>query len=136
LAIPAADEQVALVVCGLTLSHVSELHAAVAELSRVLRPGGHFAVSVLHPFLSLLGWHARFTTGDRRRGFVREYPHTHADYFSAFTDAGLQVQECLEPSLTAEHVSAQRRAFDHVPDAVTAAYEGLPAVLVLVAAKP
>jgi SAM-dependent methyltransferase len=60
-AIPAANASFDLVVCGLALSHVAELRRGVAERGRVLRPGGHLVVSVLHPLQTYLGWHARFT---------------------------------------------------------------------------
>ena len=46
--------------------------------------GGHLIVSVLHPFQALLGWHAPFEGEPGERRFVREYPHSHADYLNAF----------------------------------------------------
>jgi SAM-dependent methyltransferase len=128
--IPADDGQFALVVCGLALAHVADLSSAIAELARVLAPGGHLIVSVLHPFLALLGWHAPFQGDGGQRWFVREHPHTHADYVGAFDAAGLQVRGCLEPRLSTADVAAKRRAFRSVPDATVAAYVGLPAVLI------
>ncbi|MGH9010443.1 MAG: class I SAM-dependent methyltransferase [Acidimicrobiia bacterium] len=70
--IPADDGQFALVVCGLALAHVADLTSAIAELARVLAPGGHLIVSVLHPLQALLGWHAPFQDDDGQRWFVRE----------------------------------------------------------------
>ncbi len=87
-------------------------------------------ISVLHPFQAHLGWHAPFEDAESGRGFVREHPHTHADYFSAFAGAGLRVRGCLEPILGLDQVRAKRRAFRHIPDATAAAYLGLPGVLV------
>ena len=129
-AIPADDATFDLVVCGLALAHLDDLGAGVAELARVTRPGGQLVASVLHPFQALLGWQAPFADADGRRGFVREHPHTHADYLAAFTAAGMQVRGCAEPELGEEHVPAKRRAFRHIPEATTQAYAGLPAVLV------
>ena len=60
LALPVAAQRFDVVVCGLALSHIAELRAGVAELTRVLRPGGQLVISVLHPFQALLGWHAPF----------------------------------------------------------------------------
>lgn len=118
------------IVCGLALAHVAELGAATVELARVLAPGGHLVVSVLHPFQAMLGWHAPFEDVGGRRRFIREYMHSHADYLDAFLGAGLELRRCIEPRLAPEDVAAKRRAFRHIPEAATAAYVGLPAVLV------
>ena len=129
-ALPLEDESVDLVVSGLALAHLPDLAGAVAEIGRVLRPGGHAVLSVLHPFQAHLGWHAPFEDAQGRRGFVREHTHTHADYLAAFRTAGLRAHDCVEPEITADEVSAKRRAFRHIPEATAAAYVGLPAVLV------
>jgi SAM-dependent methyltransferase len=134
--IPSGDDAYDLVVCGLALAHLPELGGAVAELSRVLAPQGRLIVSVLHPFLAALGWQAPFAGTDGRRGFVREYPHTHADYLAALRAAGLTLEELIEPRLTAAHTRAKRRASRAIPDATVQAYAGLPGVLVLAATKP
>lgn len=131
-ALPFDDGAFALAVCGLALAHLPSLEAGVGELARVLAPGGHLIVSVLHPFQALLGWHAPFSGADGSRGFVREHPHLHADYLDAFTAAGLELTACVEPTITEGELSAKRRAFRHLPEATRAAYLGLPAVLVLV----
>jgi SAM-dependent methyltransferase len=128
-AIPMPDAHFDVVVCGLALAHLPELHGAAQELARVLRPGGTLVVSVLHPLLAHLGWQAPFADGDGRRSFVREHTHGHGDYFAAFTGAQLDVRECVEPVLAREHVTAKRRVSRHVPEAAVAAYAGLPAVL-------
>jgi SAM-dependent methyltransferase len=133
--IPADDAQFDLVVCGLAIAHVADLGAAVGELARVLRPGGHLVVSALHPFQALLGWHAPFADDKGERRFVREHAHTHADYLTAFGSANVQVRQCIEPELTDAEVEAKRRAFRNFPDAALAAYLGLPAVLVWDAVK-
>lgn len=128
--LPAEDGQFGLVVCGLALAHVKELPAAIGELARVLAVGGHLIISALHPFQAMLGWHAPFTDELGGRRFVREHPHTHADYLHAFLADGLQVRGCVERGLSTGQVSAKRRAFRHIPDATRAAYVGLPAVLI------
>ena len=48
--VPVDDEQFDLVVCGLALAHLEDFAPAVAEFSRVLKPGGRVVISVLHPF--------------------------------------------------------------------------------------
>ena len=128
--LPAPDASFEVIVCGLALSHLPELGGAMRELARVLAPGGHLIVSVLHPFQALLGWHAPFTGSDGRRGFVREHPHLHGDYLTAFAAAGLEQRACVEPQITERQLTAKRRAFRHLPEATAEAYLGLPAVLV------
>jgi SAM-dependent methyltransferase len=128
--LPFPDESFELAVCGLAMSHLPSLNEAVAELARVLTPGGRLIISVLHPFQALLGWNAPFSGADGSRAFVREHPHLHADYLSAFTSAGLTVTGCVEPTITDQELGAKRRAFRHIPEATAAAYRGLPAVLV------
>jgi SAM-dependent methyltransferase len=129
-ALPYDDDTFDVIVSGLAIAHVADLDRAVGELGRVLAPGGHVVLSALHPFQALLGWHAPFDAADGGRRFVREHPHTHADYLNAFRAAGLTVDACIEPALTPDSVAAKRRMFRHVPDAALAAYVGLPAVVV------
>ncbi|MGI8715404.1 MAG: class I SAM-dependent methyltransferase [Solirubrobacteraceae bacterium] len=120
-AIPVRDGAFDTVLCGLALAHVPDPAPAVAELGRVLRPSGRLIISVLHSFQAHLGWHAPFARSEGARGFVREHPHTHADYFAAFAAAGLRVRACLEPALGLDPVKAKRRAYRHLPDATVAA---------------
>jgi SAM-dependent methyltransferase len=129
-AIPADSGTFDVVVCGLALAHLPDLSPPIGELRRVLRPGGRLVISVLHPFQALLGWQAPFSDASGRRAFIREHPHTHAEYFAAFAGAALRVRQCLEPRLTDELIQSKRRAFEHIPEATVAAYGGLPAVLV------
>src|SRR6266404_2091378 len=54
------DQSFDLVVCNLVLEHVSDLSFVFAQAFRVLRPGGQFFVSELHPFRQYQGTQARF----------------------------------------------------------------------------
>ena len=47
--LPVADAAADLVVCGLALTHVSDLGPVLAEFARVLRPGGHVVLCDVHP---------------------------------------------------------------------------------------
>ena len=128
--VPAADARFDLVICGLALSHLDDIAPALRELARVLRPGGRMVISVLHPFLALLGWQAPFTDREGARGFIREHPHRHARWIACFRDAGLELLDCREPELDAAALRSKRRAFARIPEATIEAYAGLPAVLV------
>jgi|SRR5579884_1664672 len=49
------------VVSGLVLEHVRDLHHFYAETFRVTRPGGRAVISAMHPAMFLRGSQARFT---------------------------------------------------------------------------
>jgi SAM-dependent methyltransferase len=127
-ALPLADGSVDAAVCALALVHLPEVGKAVAELARVIRPGGRLIISDVHPFPVLLGWQAQFRTAGGEAGFMRLYPHLPSEYCAAFAAAGLQVRGCHEPRLTAE--AAATPAAERLPDANRAAWVGLPGVVI------
>lgn len=75
------------VVSGLVLEHLRDLHPFFAEARRVLRPGGRAVVSVMHPAMFLLGSQARFT--DPASGEVVQ-PGSVAHPFGALVMAALR----------------------------------------------
>jgi ubiquinone/menaquinone biosynthesis C-methylase UbiE len=54
------DQSFDLVVCNLVLEHISDLSFVFAQAFRVLRAGGQFFVSELHPFRQYQGTQANF----------------------------------------------------------------------------
>lgn len=128
-ALPLGDGEAMGAVCALALSHLPEIGAAIAELGRVLGPGGRLIVSNPHPFATaILGWRAVFVDAGGRRSMIPEYPHLHGDYIAAFGEAGLAVRRCVEPRLSAKQAKA--RAKKHRTDAFEDALTGVPAVIV------
>jgi SAM-dependent methyltransferase len=99
-ALPLASGSVDAAICTLALVHLPELSRAVAELARVVRPGGRVIISDVHPFLVLIGWQAQFRTGCGGAGFMRLHAHLPSDYCRACAEAGLRVCACHEPRLT------------------------------------
>ena len=102
LALPFANESFDLVTCSLMISHVEALQRFVAELARVARPGSHLLISEFHPFGHLLGWKRSFV--ERRssgveRIAIRYHRHLHEDYFRAFTNEHLEIEELCEPRI-------------------------------------
>lgn len=67
--LPFADERFDLVVMGLVAEHVPALDVVLADVARVLKPGGRCVLSALHPERTAAGQRARFidpATGERR----------------------------------------------------------------------
>ena len=127
-ALPLASASVDVAICALALVHLQGLDRAVAELARVVRPGGRVIISDVHPFIVQLGWQAQFRTAAGGTGFMRLHPHLPSDYCRAGAAAGLRVRMCYEPRLTAE--TAVTAAAERLPDANRAAWAGLPGVLI------
>ncbi len=126
---PLEDESVAGAVCALALSHLPEIAGAIAELGRVLAPGGRLVISDPHPLASgVLGWRAVYTDEDGERRMIPEYPRLHGEYVDAFAAAGLVVRRLIEPGLTA--AQARERAKGRHEAAFEQALMGLPAVIV------
>jgi len=109
--LPLPDASVDVAVCALTLSFVPEPAPALAEMARVLKPGGSLVVSDYHPhglcaargegFEESGGRdkapYLRFTSaaGDECR--VAQTPHLVADIFAAARAAGLTLDHVAEP---------------------------------------
>jgi SAM-dependent methyltransferase len=125
--LPLDDASVDAAVCALALVHVADLGPAIAELARVVRPGGRIVISDVHPVLVMLGWQAQFATTDGR-GYMRLQHHLVSDYVEGALAAGLVVAAMEECPLTAE--GAVTPTAEVIPDANRQAYVGLPAVLV------
>jgi len=132
--LPLENESAAGGVCALALSHLPKIAGAIAELGRVLAPGGRLIVSDPHPMASgVLGWRAVYTDEAGERRMIPEYPHRHSEYVDAFSAAGLVVRRLIEPGLTA--AQARERAKGRHEEAFAQALTGLPAVIVWEAEK-
>ena len=84
--LPFDDESFDGAVLGEVLEHVEDDRGALAEVARVLRPGGVLAASVpANPAL--------YGPSDEWAGHVRRY--TRPELIDAFTSAGLTVHQCL-----------------------------------------
>lgn len=111
-AIPIRDGWADMTICGLTLGHLEDLSAALAELHRVTCRGGTLLCSDFHPIGHVLGWRREFSAAGRRYG-VRYTPHLQSEWQRASRALGLEIVQILEPSLDPADIPAGAR-FDQV----------------------
>lgn len=134
-ALPLRDDTADQVVAYNVLMDVADMPAALAEIARILSPGGSATVSVVHP----LADHGRFTSRDPDASFLIEgswfdrghfedvesrdgmqmhfagWRHTLGDYVAAIRDAGLAIVDLAEPAPTStDHRRALGR-WDRIP---------------------
>jgi ubiquinone/menaquinone biosynthesis C-methylase UbiE len=129
--LPFEDGAFDVAVCALALSHLPDPAPAIAELARVLRPGGVLVLSDLHPTMLLLGGTGFFVDASGRAGNVRSFHHSHARYLVAFRRAGLVVADCLEPAIEPEDVAAVSGGLHgFAEEAFRTAWVGIPNALV------
>jgi ubiquinone/menaquinone biosynthesis C-methylase UbiE len=128
--LPVETASVHVAVCALAIEHVVELELVIAELARVVRPGGTVVLSDLHPTPRALGGAAYFQDASGGAGVVRGHRHLHGDYLRAFGKADLAVRQCLEPRFGKAEMAMQGPASTFIPEATEAAYLGMPAALV------
>lgn len=95
--LPLHDDAVDIIVCGLALAHVPSLGPVMAELARVLRPGGHVVISDTHHERIFLGSVVEALGPAGEPGLVATFRHTPGDFLRAALSAGLQVRRCEEP---------------------------------------
>ena len=107
-AIPIRGGWADITICGLTLGHLEDLRAALAELRRVTQPGGSVVCSDIHPIGQALGWRREFSV-DERRYAVRHIWHSIGDWRDAAGALGLEVVRMLEPRLDPADIPAGAR---------------------------
>jgi malonyl-CoA O-methyltransferase len=98
--LPFVDQSFDVVICGLATGHLppDQMHTTIAEIGRVLHPGGEALISDFHPYLSLrAGGKRTFRASDGRTYAVEHYPHLPSDYFVAIRAAGLTLTALDEP---------------------------------------
>jgi ubiquinone/menaquinone biosynthesis C-methylase UbiE len=115
-------------VCSLLFDHLPAIEPTVAELARVVRPGGRLLISNIHPSMSIVGANAAFRDANDEARFMRSHVHPVSTYLQAFRDHGLAVQQCVEP---AWHIDLAMAKFGYVDESVVrAAVVGLPMALI------
>jgi SAM-dependent methyltransferase len=135
--LPFPDAHFDLAVCSLALCHLSDPTEAVAELARVLRPGGVLVISDPHPMGGIVGgqaFYGGFVPG-QPLPWVRNHRHQTSTWIAAFRRAGVVVEECHEPPFDAGSIAAAPTSLFY-PEATNLAFAGLPCIFVWVLRRP
>jgi malonyl-CoA O-methyltransferase len=124
--LPFADGVFEVVVCGLAVGHVHDLSAWMAEVARVVKPGGWLLCSDFHPAAARAGHTRSFRDA---AGNTHTLPHTLHEldtYAAAAGAAGLTLEEVRE-------VRVGHELSDGFPGSEDfyRRWHGLPVVLVL-----
>jgi malonyl-CoA O-methyltransferase len=99
-ALPLRNATFDLVVSGLALVDIPELHVVAAEFARVLKPAGVVVYSTLHPTGEMLAWKRTFDTPQGTRTLPAHW-HPLAEHRAACAAAGLTIERLLEPAIGA-----------------------------------
>ncbi len=131
--LPFDDDEFDLAVVSLALCHLADPGAAVAELARVVRPGGVLMITDPHPFGAILGGQAFYggMSPSRPMTWVRNNPHDASTWLRSFRSARLSVEECIEEPFSDEQISSSPADLVF-PAAARAAMTGLASVWVWV----
>jgi malonyl-CoA O-methyltransferase len=92
--LPFRDATFDLAVLGLVAEHIEELAPALAEVARVVKPGGRCVLSVLHPDRTAEGQRARYIDPETgRRRSIATVHRTTDEYLAAAARAGLKLED-------------------------------------------
>jgi SAM-dependent methyltransferase len=147
--LPLPDDHVDIVVCALALMHIPEIEPALAELVRVLRPGGSLVISDWRILIGDTGIPVVKARPDGSPGYMPTWSRRTSEYLAAALSLGLQVRRCEEPVrpfplVDDNGLSEGAPVPDRVPGAppniwalhrwcpaaTNAAYRGLPAAII------
>jgi SAM-dependent methyltransferase len=116
--LPLPDASADLAVACLSLLNMDDMPRVVAEVVRVLEPGGRFAIVEVHPFRSAAEVDdyfaaTRFTETRERDGLRMTFHDTHrplTDLFGALEGARMTVEAVREPVPDDAHVAERPEA--------------------------
>jgi malonyl-CoA O-methyltransferase len=125
--LPVPDACADVLLCTLSLGHVRDAGAVMAEMARAARPGGVVIVTDFHPEAFRRGWKRTFRSGGQTYE-IENFYHSLESLLDAASRSGLALEEATEPCFEDPErhmfVSAGKPAlFDEV--------RGIPAVLLV-----
>ncbi|MCL2884967.1 MAG: class I SAM-dependent methyltransferase, partial [Oscillospiraceae bacterium] len=113
--LPYKDNQFDMVLCNLTLMDLDPIQGTVSEIFRVLKPGGRFLFSIIHPAFYISDWEkdeqgiaiSKKVTGYitprvEKQDFWGTTTHYHRPlsyYFNTLADCGFRLKKMYEPSV-------------------------------------
>lgn len=97
--LPFADAAFDVVCSSLMAGDVEQIDTFLAEVSRVLAPGGHLVYSDFHPSWVVERWRRTFHTADGRLIELPYFPHTIDNHLSALEERSLSVRAIREPRI-------------------------------------
>ena len=128
--LPLEVAEVDAAVCSLALVHLDDLKAPLAELRRVLRPGGHLVLSDIHWLSLYLGGVSQAQDDEGNWGVMPASRFLPSDYVNAALSAGFEILGCWEPRWGSIEGEGGPLAQEWCPDAAAAAYRVMPAAIV------
>ncbi|MGB1287640.1 MAG: methyltransferase domain-containing protein, partial [Aggregatilineales bacterium] len=94
-AIPLSANSMDVILCGMAIGHLPDISAPIAEISRILKPGGICLLSDFHPFQAFAGAQRSFHI-DGQSFAVEHYPHTYSIYHQAMQQYHLSISQIDE----------------------------------------
>jgi len=118
--LPLADRCADVVLCALSLGHMAPLESAVAELARLVRPGGTLLVTDFHPAAIERGWKRTFRSGGQSYE-IETSPYTVERLTGCAADCGLLLEDIIEPGFGEPErgifeAAGKRELFEQVRD--------------------
>jgi malonyl-CoA O-methyltransferase len=93
---PLPDACADVVLCALSLGHMAPIEQAMAELVRLVAPGGSLIVSDFHPAAAEAGWKRTFRSNGKLFE-IETHPYTREQLSQCAQRGGLDLQEMFEP---------------------------------------
>jgi malonyl-CoA O-methyltransferase len=123
--LPLANASADVVICALSLGHITPIEPAITELARIVRPGGCLIVTDFHPDAVQRGWKRTFRSNGRLYE-AETYPYTKECLIECARESGLVLRNLLEPCFGEQELPIFRQAGK--PELFNEA-RGIPAVL-------